>query len=105
MYNKLRLESHFIRDNLLQNAGEFSVANLDKLRHANGKITTAELRLKMQRCMQNHAAVFRDGPILQKGVAQMNEIYKQFKDIKVIDKCVKFTRELRTLLSTLFTSL
>lgn len=81
-------ESHIISPNLLQNAGEFSVANLDKLRHANGKITTADLRLKMQRCMQNHAAVFRDGPILEKGVAKMSEIYKEFKDIKVVDKCV-----------------
>lgn len=72
--------------NPIQNAGEFSVANLDKIRHANGKIKTADLRLKMQRCMQNHAAVFRDGPILQKGVAEMKEIYKQFKDIKVVDK-------------------
>lgn len=64
------------------------MANLDKLRHANGSITTADLRLKMQRCMQNHAAVFRDGPILKKGVSEMKEIYKQFKDVKVIDKCV-----------------
>lgn len=64
------------------------MANLDKLRHANGNITTADLRLKMQRCMQNHAAVFRDGPILEKGVREMKEIYKLFKDVKVIDKCV-----------------
>ncbi|KAH8270892.1 hypothetical protein KR018_011517 [Drosophila ironensis] len=71
---------------LKDNAGEASVANLDRLRNANGAIPTAELRLKMQRTMQNHAAVFRDGPILQKGVALMQEIYKQFKDIKVIDK-------------------
>lgn len=82
------VETHIISHNPLQNAGEFSVANLDKLRHANGQITTADLRLKMQRCMQNHAAVFRDGPILEKGVAKMSEIYKQFKDIKVVDKCV-----------------
>jgi len=33
----------------LQDAGEASVANIDKLRHANGKITPADLRLKMQK--------------------------------------------------------
>lgn len=71
---------------LKDNAGEMSVANLDKLRHANGSITTADLRLKMQKTMQAHAAVFRDGPVLQKGVSKMAEIYKEFKDIKVIDK-------------------
>ena len=32
-----------------QNAGEASVANLDRLRHANGNVPTAELRLRMQK--------------------------------------------------------
>lgn len=71
---------------LKDDAGEASVANLDKIRHANGPITTADLRLKMQRTMQNHAAVFRDGPVLQEGVAKMGDIYKEFKDVKVVDK-------------------
>ena len=44
-------------------AGEASVANLDKVRFANGSITTAQLRLKMQKTMQAHAAVFRTGPV------------------------------------------
>lgn len=63
-----------------------SVANLDKLRNANGSITTADLRMKMQKTMQHHAAVFRDGPILKKGVQKMAEVYKQFKDVKVVDR-------------------
>ncbi|KAH8321625.1 hypothetical protein KR074_010531 [Drosophila pseudoananassae] len=79
---------------LKDNAGEASVANLDKLRHANGSITTADLRLKMQRTMQHHAAVFRDGPILKEGVSKMQEIYKQFKDIKVIDKSLIWNSDL-----------
>ncbi|KAH8384662.1 hypothetical protein KR093_004315 [Drosophila rubida] len=79
---------------LKDNAGEASVANLDKLRNANGKITTADLRLKMQKTMQNHAAVFRDGPILEKGVREMQEIYKQFKDIKVVDKSLIWNSDL-----------
>jgi succinate dehydrogenase (ubiquinone) flavoprotein subunit len=48
---------------LSPNAGEASVANLDKVRFANGSITTAQLRLKMQKTMQAHAAVFRTGPV------------------------------------------
>lgn len=32
-----------------QNAGEESVANIDKLRHANGSQSTADIRLKMQK--------------------------------------------------------
>ena len=48
---------------LAPNAGEASVANLDKVRFSNGSISTAQLRLKMQKTMQNHAAVFRTGPV------------------------------------------
>lgn len=33
----------------LQNAGEESVANLDKIRYANGRTPTADLRLDMQK--------------------------------------------------------
>ncbi|XP_065370337.1 succinate dehydrogenase [ubiquinone] flavoprotein subunit, mitochondrial [Calliphora vicina] len=79
---------------LKDNAGEMSVANLDKLRHANGSITTADLRLKMQKTMQHHAAVFRDGPVLKQGVDKMCEIYKQFKDVKVVDKSMVWNSDL-----------
>ncbi|BFG05129.1 succinate dehydrogenase [Drosophila madeirensis] len=79
---------------LKDNAGEASVANLDKLRFANGQITTADLRLKMQKTMQHHAAVFRDGPILKEGVSKMQEIYKQFKDVKVVDKSLIWNSDL-----------
>jgi succinate dehydrogenase (ubiquinone) flavoprotein subunit len=47
--------------------GEKSIANLDKIRHSNGSMSVAEIRLNMQRIMQNYAAVFRDGPVLQEG--------------------------------------
>ena len=43
-------------------------SRLDRLRHAKGEIPTAELRLEMQRIMQNNCAVFRTGEVLQEGV-------------------------------------
>ena len=49
---------------LSPSAGEASVANLDKIRFAAGSTSTAELRLKMQKTMQKHAAVFREGEVL-----------------------------------------
>jgi hypothetical protein len=48
---------------LAANAGEASVNNLDSIRFANGSVSTAQLRNKMQKTMQNHAAVFRTGPV------------------------------------------
>lgn len=43
------------------------MANLDWARHANGNVTTADLRLSMQKTMQTHAAVFRTAETLQEG--------------------------------------
>ncbi|KAH9415544.1 hypothetical protein DERP_000029 [Dermatophagoides pteronyssinus] len=66
-------------------AGEASVANLDRLRYAKGSILTAQLRLKMQRDMQEHAAVFRTGPLLKEGVEKLKQDYKMLDDLKVMD--------------------
>lgn len=68
---------------LKSNAGEESIANLDKLRYAKGSISTATLRLKMQRDMQNYAAVFRTGDLLKEGVGKLNENFKLLNDLKV----------------------
>jgi succinate dehydrogenase (ubiquinone) flavoprotein subunit len=69
-----------------QDAGEESVANLDKMRFSNGEIPTSELRLKMQKAMQTNAAVFRDGPTLKEGCDKMAEIWKEADNIKVSDR-------------------
>lgn len=65
-----------------QGAGEESIANLDKVRHANGTVPTAELRLKMQRTMQNNAAVFRDGPTLKEGCKLLDDVVAGEADLK-----------------------
>ncbi|KAH3897263.1 hypothetical protein DPMN_021450 [Dreissena polymorpha] len=69
-----------------ENAGEESVANLDKLRFSNGAVPTSDLRLRLQKVMQNHAAVFRDGPTLTAGVKKMYELNDEMKDIKLSDR-------------------
>lgn len=71
---------------LPSNAGESSIANLDKVRNANGSIPTADLRLKMQKVMQNHAAVFREGETLKKGCTLMDEVFQAQKDLKLKDR-------------------
>lgn len=53
------------------------------MRHADGKVKVADLRLKMQKSMQSHAAVFRTGQVLQEGVKEINNIYKEMSDLKV----------------------
>lgn len=68
------------------NAGEATVANLDAIRHAKGSISTADLRLKMQKVMQEYAAVFRDGPTLKTGCEKLSLIWKEMENIKTTDR-------------------
>lgn len=79
---------------LKANAGEFSVANLDSVRYADGQVATADLRLKMQKCMQTNAAVFRTAETLQEGCRQMDDIYKHVKDLKVADRSLIWNSDL-----------
>jgi len=71
---------------LPKDIGEASIQNYDRLRYNNGQISTAELRLKMQRVMQQYAAVFRTKETLDKGVVELDKVYELMKDIKVGDK-------------------
>lgn len=72
---------------LPENAGEQSVANLDQLRFANGRTPVADVRLKLQKIMQNHAAVFRTGDVLAEGVVKVKQIMAEdMKDLKLFDR-------------------
>jgi len=65
-----------------------------RLRYANGNTPTAELREKMQRTMQEDAAVFRTDESLKQGVARMAEIWKELPDIKVSDRSMIWNSDL-----------
>ncbi len=62
------------------------LARFDRLRHADGTRTTADLRLEMQRAMQEDAAVFRTGESLQSGVDRIAAVVSARKDLKVSDR-------------------
>lgn len=79
---------------LPKDAGEQSIANLDKLRWSNGSLKPAEIRLNMQRIMQNNAAVFRTGTVLEEGVKKIGESYQSMKDIKLSDRSLVWNTDL-----------
>uniref|UniRef100_A0A671KYQ1 succinate dehydrogenase n=1 Tax=Sinocyclocheilus anshuiensis TaxID=1608454 RepID=A0A671KYQ1_9TELE len=79
---------------LKPNAGQASVANLDKIRFANGSTRTSEIRLNMQKTMQSHAAVFRTGDVLKEGCDKMDSIYKSLDDIKTFDRGIVWNTDL-----------
>ncbi|BFZ53648.1 succinate dehydrogenase flavoprotein subunit [Savitreella phatthalungensis] len=67
-------------------SGAASIANLDKLRTANGTISTADLRLKMQKAMQTDMAVFRTQESLDEGVEKLEKIDAQFENVRTTDR-------------------
>jgi len=75
-------------------AGDFSVENMDKLRFADGTHTVADVRDEMQKTMQKHAAVFRDGPLLQEGCTKTAETYKKLDDLKTFDRGMVWNTDL-----------
>ncbi len=79
---------------LPKDGGENSVARIDKLRNADGERRTAEIRLEMQRVMQNHAAVFRTGESLDEGVALLEKTVKSFDDVAVSDRSLIWNTDL-----------
>jgi succinate dehydrogenase (ubiquinone) flavoprotein subunit len=68
------------------NAGEESISNIDKVRMADGDINTATLRNQLQKTMQNNAAVFRTGEVLEEGCEITQEVYDDMKNMKVHDR-------------------
>lgn len=80
--------------NLPTDAGQNSVARLDGLRHADGTRPTAEIRLEMQKIMQNHAAVFRTGETLDEGVDLLQQTNASFADVQVADRSMIWNTDL-----------
>ncbi len=79
---------------LPEGAVEAILARFDKLRYAQGSISTAQLRQKMQRTMQNDAAVFRTASSLKEGVDGISACYQDFADIHVSDHSLIWNSDL-----------
>ncbi|MHA6687984.1 succinate dehydrogenase flavoprotein subunit [Mesorhizobium sp. A556] len=66
----------------------------DTLRHANGTTPTAVIRERMQRAMQEDAAVFRTQESLENGCKRISQIWGELKDIKVYDRSMIWNSDL-----------
>jgi succinate dehydrogenase / fumarate reductase flavoprotein subunit len=75
-------------------AGDLAISRIDKLRNAKGPMRTADIRLNMQRVMQNHAAVFRTGDSLKEGVTKLNEVFATFAQVGVADRTMVWNTDL-----------
>lgn len=96
---------------LPSDAGMDSVEELDKLRYAEGSMSTAEIRGELQQVMQEHAAVYRTADSLKEGKAKVDEVVAKLDDVKVTDRSLIWntdlveTLELRNLLACASTTM
>ncbi len=79
---------------LPDDACDRALTRFDTIRHANGGRKTADIRLDMQKVMQTKAAVFRTGPILEQGVAEMKQVVESFNDVSISDKSLIWNTDL-----------
>jgi succinate dehydrogenase / fumarate reductase flavoprotein subunit len=79
---------------LPHDAGELATSRLDRFRNAAGQRRTADIRLDMQRVMQNHAAVFRTGDSLAEGVQKLGAVFDSFGDVRVDDRSLVWNTDL-----------
>ncbi|AQX18954.1 MULTISPECIES: succinate dehydrogenase flavoprotein subunit [unclassified Bartonella] len=70
------------------------MARFDRLRFAQGQVPTAMLREKMQRAMQEDAAVFRTADSLEQGCQRISKIWDELSDLKVTDRSLIWNSDL-----------
>ncbi len=79
---------------LPRSACDAAIDNFDRIRGAQGSVSTAEIRLSMQRCMQADAAVFRTASTLKEGCEKMDQIFASFNDVRVTDRSLVWNSDL-----------
>jgi succinate dehydrogenase / fumarate reductase flavoprotein subunit len=71
-----------------------AVERLHRLRNADGSQRTADIRLNMQRVMQDHAAVFRTAESLNEGKRKLASVFASFADVKISDRSLVWNTDL-----------
>jgi succinate dehydrogenase / fumarate reductase flavoprotein subunit len=79
---------------LKADACDAALARFDKIRYAKGSRKTADIRLAMQRTMQNHASVFRTGDVLKEGKEELQQVRASFADVQVTDSSLIWNTDL-----------
>lgn len=76
-------------------ATDRAIARFDRIRCSKGKTGAGAIRLAMQRTMQRHCAVFRDGPLLDEGRSKLDSVIGMMRDdLSVTDRSMIFNSDL-----------
>ncbi|MGB5705682.1 MAG: succinate dehydrogenase flavoprotein subunit [Arenicellales bacterium] len=82
------------RVRLSPEAGNHIVDRFDRLRYSTGGSPTSEIRLDMQKTMQNYCAVFRTGEVMREGIEKLEKTCSRFNDIGVTDRSMVWNTDL-----------
>ncbi|CAA3021135.1 succinate dehydrogenase [ubiquinone] flavo subunit 1, mitochondrial [Olea europaea subsp. europaea] len=77
-----------------KDAGERTIAWLEKLRNSNGSLPTSNMWLDMQRIMQSNAAVFHTQETLEEGCQLIDKAWESFYDVKLKDRSLIWNSDL-----------
>jgi succinate dehydrogenase / fumarate reductase flavoprotein subunit len=76
-------------------ATDRAIVRLDRIRWSKGKTRAGAIRLAMQRTMQRHCAVFRDGPLLDEGLSRLDGVSETMRaDLGIADRSMMFNTDL-----------
>jgi succinate dehydrogenase / fumarate reductase, flavoprotein subunit len=79
---------------LAASADDKALARFDRVRNAKGKLKTGEIRLAMQRVMQEDCAVFRTAETLENGRRKIDDIAGSVRDLVVTDRSMIWNSDL-----------
>jgi succinate dehydrogenase / fumarate reductase flavoprotein subunit len=80
------IEPGQLHSTLPPSATNLALARFDRVRHANGRLKTGEIRVTMQRTMQDHCSVFRTAGVLEEGLRKMIAVTDALSDLAVADR-------------------
>jgi succinate dehydrogenase (ubiquinone) flavoprotein subunit len=69
-----------------EDAGKWQLDRIERFRTADGPVSTHDMRDRLQRTMQKHAAVFRDEAIMQEGCKKIEEIATDMDKLGIKDR-------------------
>ena len=79
---------------LRKDSAEGALVRLDRYLNAAGSTPIAQLRLRMQKIMQDNCAVFRIGDELDKGVNRIRELLQDAGDLRIADRSLIWNTDL-----------
>lgn len=69
-------------------------ARFDRYRKAKGEHSVADLRLEMQKAMQDNCAVFRTGDVMSEGMSKIAAVYSKLPGLNVEDRTMVWNTDL-----------